>query len=72
MATAAPGAETVAHQTETAMTANRTTERGWLDLSLPLRDDEAVAASLGPPHKASTTVSTLTRFAAKVSHRQRD
>ena len=54
------------------MTANRTTERGWLDLSLPLRDDEAVAASLGPPHKASTTVSTLTRFAAKVSHRQRD
>jgi transposase len=34
-------------------------ERGWLDAARPLPDDEAIAAALGSPRKASTTISTL-------------
>lgn len=34
-------------------------ERGWLDPAQPLPDDEAIAAALGSPRKASTTISTL-------------
>ncbi|MFG6432845.1 hypothetical protein [Roseateles sp. LYH14W] len=35
------------------------TERGWLEVSLPLPDDETIAAALGSPRKASSTISTL-------------
>lgn len=35
------------------------TEAGWLDPAQPLPDDEAIAAALGAPRKASTTISTL-------------
>ena len=35
------------------------TERGWLDPAQPLPDDAAIAAALGSPRKASTTISTL-------------
>ena len=35
------------------------TEHGWLDTTLPLPEDEAIAAALGTPRKASTTISTL-------------
>ena len=35
------------------------TEHGWLDPAQPLPDDEAIAAALGSPRKASTTISTL-------------
>ena len=34
-------------------------ERGWLDSTQPLPDDEAIATALGSPRKASTTISTL-------------
>jgi hypothetical protein len=34
-------------------------ERSWLDPAQPLPDDEAIAAALGSPRKASTTISTL-------------
>ena len=34
-------------------------ERGWLEAALPLPEDEAIAAALGSPRKASTTISTL-------------
>jgi transposase len=33
--------------------------RGWLDVQQPLPDDEAIAAALGEPRRASTTISTL-------------
>lgn len=33
--------------------------KGWLDLALPLPDDEAIAAVLQGPHRVSSTVSTL-------------
>lgn len=33
--------------------------RGWLDTAQPLPDDEAIAAALGCPRKASSTISTL-------------
>lgn len=32
------------------------TEHGWLEASLPLPDDETIAAALGSPRKASSTV----------------
>lgn len=35
------------------------TERGWLEASLPLHGDETIAAALGSPRKASSTISTL-------------
>jgi hypothetical protein len=35
------------------------TERGWLDPAQPLPDDGAIAAALGSPRKASSTISTL-------------
>ncbi|MBL8315097.1 MAG: hypothetical protein JNK55_15245 [Rubrivivax sp.] len=35
------------------------TEYGWLELTLPHTEDEAIAAALGTPRKASTTISTL-------------
>ena len=35
------------------------TELGWLDPARPLPDDPAIAAALGSPRKASTTISTL-------------
>jgi len=34
-------------------------ERGWLDAAQPLPDDASIAAALGSPRKASTTISTL-------------
>ena len=34
-------------------------EQGWLDPALPLPDDEAIAAVLQGPRRASSTVSTL-------------
>ena len=34
-------------------------ERGWLDAAQPLPEDEAIAAALGSPRKARTTISTL-------------
>ena len=34
-------------------------EHGWLDPALPLPEDPAIAAALGSPRKASTTVSSL-------------
>lgn len=34
-------------------------ERGWLDTAQPLPDDETIAAALGAPRKASSTISTL-------------
>lgn len=34
-------------------------EHGWLDPALALPDDEAIAAALGSPRKASTTISSL-------------
>jgi len=40
-------------------------ERGWLDAAQPLPDDASIAAALGSPRKASTTISTLE------PHRQR-
>jgi transposase len=33
--------------------------RGWLDVQQPLPDDAAIAAALGAPRRASTTISTL-------------
>ncbi len=42
-------------------------ERGWLDSQAPLPDDEAVAAALSPPKRASTTISTLEEHRAKVA-----
>ena len=33
--------------------------RGWLDVQQPLPDDEAIAAALGEPRRASTTISSL-------------
>jgi len=39
---------------------------GWLDAQAPLPDDEAVAAALQPPKRASTTVSSLEEHRAKV------
>lgn len=35
------------------------TVRGWLEASPPLPDDETIAAALGSPRKASSTISTL-------------
>jgi len=35
------------------------TEQGWLDPAQPLPDDVAIAAAVGSPRKASTTISTL-------------
>lgn len=40
---------------------------GWLDAQAPLPDDEAVAAALQPPKRASTTVSSLEEHRAKVA-----
>ena len=40
---------------------------GWLDAQAPLPDDEAVAAALVPPKRASTTVSSLEEHRAKVA-----
>ena len=40
---------------------------GWLDAQTPLPDDEAVAAALQPPKRASTTVSSLEEHRAKVA-----
>jgi transposase len=40
---------------------------GWLDAQAPLPDDEAVAAALQPPKRASTTVSSLEEPRAKVA-----
>lgn len=40
---------------------------GWLDAQAPLPDDEAVAAALVPPKRASTTVSRLEEHRAKVA-----
>lgn len=42
-------------------------ERGWLDSQAPLPDDEAVAAALSPPKRASTTISSLDEHRAKVA-----
>ena len=42
-------------------------ERGWLDGEAPLPDDEAVAAALSPPKRASTTISSLEEHRAKVA-----
>ena len=41
------------------------TARGWFDVQQPLPDDAAIAAALGSPRKASTTISSLE------PHRQR-
>ena len=35
------------------------TARGWIDVQQPLPDDAAIAATLGEPRRASTTISTL-------------
>ena len=43
------------------------TERGWLDVSLPLPDDEAIAAALGSPRKARTTISTLEAHRGRIA-----
>ena len=40
---------------------------GWLDAQALLPDDEAVAAALQPPKRASTTVSSLEEHRAKVA-----
>ena len=40
---------------------------GWLDAQAPLPDDEAVAAALQPPKRASTTVSSLEEHRTKVA-----
>lgn len=40
---------------------------GWLDVQTPLPDDEALAAALQPPKRASTTVSSLEEHRAKVA-----
>ena len=42
-------------------------EHGWLDANVPLPDDEAVAAALTPPKRASSTISTLEDHRAKVA-----
>ena len=42
-------------------------ERGWLEANVPLPDDEAVAAALNPPKRASTTISSLEEHRAKVA-----
>jgi transposase len=42
-------------------------ERGWLNADVPLPDDEAVAAALEPPKRASTTISSLEEHRAKVA-----
>ncbi len=42
-------------------------ERGWLDTQVPLPDDEAVAAALNPPKRASTTISSLEEHRTKVA-----
>ena len=41
--------------------------QGWLEPQAPLPDDEAVAAALNPPKRASTTISTLEEHRAKVA-----
>ncbi len=43
------------------------TERGWLDTAQPLPDDQAIAAALGSPRKASTTISTLASHRAPIA-----
>jgi transposase len=40
---------------------------GWLDAQAPLPDDEAVAAALNPPKRASSTISSLEEHRAKVA-----
>lgn len=41
--------------------------RGWLDVQQPLPDDEAIAAALGEPRRARTTISTLEPHRALLS-----
>lgn len=40
---------------------------GWLNKEMPLPDDEALAAALHPPKRASTTISSLQEHRAKVA-----
>jgi transposase len=40
---------------------------GWLNKEVPLPDDEALAAALQPPKRASTTISSLQQHQAKVA-----
>jgi transposase len=42
------------------------TAAGWLDLTQPLPDDPTIAAALGSPRKASTTISTLEAHRAQL------
>lgn len=45
-------------RTKTAQWQGITTEFGWLDLAQPLTpDDEVIAAAVGGPRKAGTTIS---------------
>lgn len=43
------------------------TEQGWMDPAQPLPDDEAIAAAVGGPRKASTTISTLEQHRERLS-----
>jgi hypothetical protein len=42
------------------------TERGWLSPDSPLPDDAAIAASMSPPRRAASTISTAEPFRAQV------
>ena len=41
--------------------------RGWLDVQQPLPHDQTIAAALGEPRRASTTISTLEMHRAQLS-----